>query len=97
VTAIKEMPRVQECTVEQCSYNHDGCRAFAITIGSMEHAHCTTFIDISVQGGLEKVIAQVGACQRADCRHNDNLECHAPAIRVAPGRDQADCMTYDPV
>ncbi len=96
MTGVLEMPRVQECTVGECSYNHNGCRAFAITVGSLNHAHCDTFIDVSAKGGLEKVIAQVGACKRSDCRHNDDLECHAPAIRVAPGRHSADCMTYDP-
>jgi hypothetical protein len=91
-----EMPPVQECVATSCAYNHTGdCRAFAITIGSPDHAHCHTFIEMPVRGGVEAMIAQVGACKRADCRHNSGLECHAPAIRVGPDNDMADCLTYD--
>ncbi|MEV4542724.1 DUF1540 domain-containing protein [Micromonospora echinaurantiaca] len=97
MTAAMEMPRVQECVVVACGYNHTGdCHAFAITIGSMDHAHCRTFIELpTVQAGVDGLIAQVGACQRSDCRHNDQLECHAPAIKVGPDNDMADCITYD--
>ena len=35
MTQMLEMPRVQKCSVSECGYNHDGCTAFAITIGSM--------------------------------------------------------------
>ncbi|MEV0729482.1 DUF1540 domain-containing protein [Polymorphospora sp. NPDC050346] len=93
MTQMLEMPRVQECTVTDCGYNHDGCRAFAITIGETT-ASCDTFIDTSAKGGLDMVIAQVGACKRAECRFNAELECRAPSIRVAPGQDLADCMTF---
>ena len=49
MTAAMEMPRVQECVVAACAYNHTGdCHAFAITIGSMDHAHCHTFIELPV-------------------------------------------------
>jgi len=48
-----------------------------------------------VRGGLDQLVAQVGACSRADCRHNADLECHAPAITVGPDMDMADCMTYE--
>ncbi|WP_229403092.1 DUF1540 domain-containing protein [Micromonospora okii] len=91
-----EMPPVQECVVATCAYNHTGdCHAFAITIGSADHAHCHTFVEMPVRGGVEAMTAQVGACKRADCRHNSGLECHAPAIRVGPDNDMADCLTYD--
>ncbi|MDG4769587.1 MULTISPECIES: DUF1540 domain-containing protein [Micromonosporaceae] len=98
MTAMMEMPRVQECTAVECAYNqHEGCHAFAITIGTeADSASCTTFFDISSKGGLDAVIAQVGACKRADCRFNAELECRAPAIRVGPSRETADCMTYEP-
>ncbi|MET7705194.1 DUF1540 domain-containing protein [Micromonospora sp. NPDC005413] len=96
MTAALEMPRVQECVVAACAYNNAGdCHAFAITIGSMDHAHCHTFFESSVRGGVESLIAQVGACQRSDCRHNEQLECHASSIKVGPDNDLADCMTYD--
>ncbi|GIJ80874.1 protein of unknown function [Micromonospora phaseoli] len=96
MTAAMEMPRVQECVVAACAYNHTGdCHAFAITIGSLDHAHCHTFIEMpAVRAGVDGQIAQVGACQRADCRHNEQLECQAPSIRVGPDADMADCMTY---
>ncbi|MEK8104776.1 DUF1540 domain-containing protein [Micromonospora sp. M12] len=72
MTDMLEMPRVHECTVTDCGYNHDGCHAFAITIGQ-PNASCATFIDTSAKGGLDRVIAQVGACKRADCQHNAEL------------------------
>ena len=95
MTRAMEMPRVEECAVRSCAYNHtNDCHAFAITIGSSDHAHCHTFIEAPVRGGIEQINAQVGACQRADCQHNSDLECHAPAITVGPGTDLADCQTY---
>lgn len=93
MTQMLEMPRVQECTVSGCSYNHDGCRAFAITIGRA-NSECDTFMDSSAKGGFDQVIAQVGACKRAECKFNHELECRAPAISVGQGTDIADCMTY---
>ena len=68
--------------------------AGAITIGG-DHAHCGTFIDVSTKGGLD-VQAHVGACHRSECRHNSSLECHADGVRVGPGQDLADCLTYEP-
>ncbi|MFI6825438.1 DUF1540 domain-containing protein [Micromonospora sp. NPDC050187] len=94
MTSAVQMPPVEECTVTRCSYNENGCRAFAITVGSSAHARCHTFVEMPVRGGIEMMVAQVGACQRADCRHNSELECHAPGIRV--GEESADCLTYAP-
>src|SRR5215204_1970987 len=68
------MPPVSECTVSGCSYNdHDhGCHAFAITVSGHDgSADCGTFIPLTVRGGLPRAEAQVGACQRTDCVHND--------------------------
>ncbi|MEU5787562.1 DUF1540 domain-containing protein [Micromonospora purpureochromogenes] len=97
MTTSIEMPRVQECTVASCAYNRtNDCHAFAITVGSSDHARCHTFVEMPVRGGIEQLIAQVGACSRSDCRHNSELECHAPAITVAPDQDMADCVTYQP-
>ncbi len=95
MTDMLEMPKVSECTVTGCGYNHDGCHAFAITIGR-DAASCDTFIDTSSKGGLDRVVAQVGACKRTDCTYNIDMECGAPAIRVAAGKDIADCQTYSP-
>lgn len=97
MSATLEMPHVAECTVLGCDYNHDGCRAFAVTISSAHAgatASCATFIDIGARGGLDRVVAQVGACQRTDCMFNDALECRAEAVRIGPGGGTAHCLTY---
>lgn len=91
---ITDMPPVQECSASACGYNHSGCHAPAVTIGGEGSAHCTTFVDTSVKGGLDLVTASVGACSHTDCTHNDKMVCHASAIRVGPGRDPGDCLTY---
>jgi hypothetical protein len=97
MTTLLEMPRVSDCSVAGCSYNHDGCHAFAVTISDKgDDALCTTFIPLTVKGGLDMVIAQVGACQRPDCQHNEALACRAPAVRIGSGADKADCLTFSP-
>lgn len=94
MAALIEMPHVVECGVTGCSYNHDGCTAFAVTIDG--DADCVTFIDIAARGGLDRVVAQVGACQRTDCAFNAELECSAEAVRIGPGGGTANCLTYTP-
>lgn len=92
------MPAVDECTVAGCSYNHGGCHAFAITVGGAAGSSgCGTFIPLSTKGGLDKVVAQVGACSRSECRHNADLECTATGVRIGAGGDTAaNCLTYEP-
>ena len=34
----------------------------------------------------------VGACHRAECVHNENLECTAASVRVGAGADVADVV-----
>jgi hypothetical protein len=94
MTQMMAMPRVQTCTVSGCGYNHNGCTAFAITIGRSS-SECDTFIDTADKGGTGQVEAQVGACKRSECVHNTELECHAPSITVGAGPDRADCLTYE--
>jgi hypothetical protein len=96
MTASLEMPAVAECTVTGCSYNdHSGCHAYAVTIGgSNGDAECATFVPLQAKGGLPMVTSKVGACQRADCVHNESLECTAESIRVGGGSDTADCLTF---
>ena len=91
MATLTEMPHV-ECTVAGCSYNHDGCTAFAVTID--DSTDCVTFIDIGTRGGLDRVVAQVGACQRSSCTFNNDLECTATAVRIGPGGGTANCLTY---
>jgi hypothetical protein len=94
MTQMMEMPRVETCTVTGCGYNHGGCTAFAITIGRSS-SECDTFIDGSESNGIGQAIAQVGACKRGDCKHNTDLEYHAPAIVVGQSGASADCLTYE--
>lgn len=89
--------QVAGCSVSKCSFNdhEEGCSAQAITVGGkQDHASCATFIDISVSGGLSKVVAGVGACQRNECVHNDHLMCNATSVHIGPGADSADCLSY---
>jgi hypothetical protein len=95
MTQMMAMPRVQTCTVTGCGYNHNGCTAFAITIGRAGSAACDTFIDTGEEGGMGEVVAQVGACKRSECVHNTELECHAPSIMVGAAEDRADCLTFE--
>lgn len=101
MTSLLDLPRVSDCSVAGCSYNHDGCHAAAVTIGGHgSQAECATFIPLSVKGGLDRVVAQVGACQRGECVHNESLECHAEAVRIGGGvasdHLEAGCLTYSP-
>ena len=91
MTAVLQMPQVRACSVTSCSYNHDGCHAYAITVA--DEATCATFVEMPLKGGVEP-LGMVGACQQADCAHNTGLECHAPAIEV--GAATADCQTFLP-
>ncbi|MTD13298.1 DUF1540 domain-containing protein [Nakamurella sp. YIM 132087] len=97
MTAAVDMPKISECTVSGCSYNdHSSCHAFAVTIGGANgDAECATFIPLADKGGLPTVTGQVGACQRADCVHNESLECTAGTVKIGAGHDLADCLTYE--
>jgi hypothetical protein len=90
-----EMPAVSESA---CSYNHDhDCHAYAITVGGRNgSADCATFVPLDARGGLPRVVPQVGACSRADCVHNRDLECSASEVKVGMGMGDhsANCLTY---
>ncbi len=95
MTSVLDLPVVSMCTVEGCSYNHDGCHAGAITVGGHgDAASCTTFIALDAKGGLQAVTAHVGACQRVDCTHNSSLECTAASVNIGSLADPADCLTF---
>lgn len=91
MASMLEMPQVTDCTATSCAYNHDGCHAFAVNIDSS--AACGTFLSLNEKGGLD-VVAQVGACQRQDCVHNEALECRAASITVGSTSANADCLSY---
>lgn len=90
---MTDLPAVA-CTVAGCSYNHEGCHAPAINVD--ENDACSTFLPLGVDGGLPKVIAHVGACQRTDCVHNEHAVCGAAAVRISGGDGPAHCETYQP-
>lgn len=81
---------VKTCTVTACAYNNDGCTAEAVTI--TDHG-CATFISLDARGGLPTAGAHVGACQRANCKSNEDLMCTASAITV--GESTADCLSFE--
>lgn len=85
---------VKSCTVSACAYNDSGCTAFAVTIGGAAGAPaCGTFVKLDARGGIEGAQGVVGACQRLECVHNDDLMCAADAIEV--GGDTAACLVYE--
>ena len=72
----------------------DGCTAFAITMGGNEGAaSCGTFVALDARGGMPNADSQVGACQRLECKYNNDLMCSAEAITV--GGDSAACELYE--
>ena len=86
VTAVKS------CATTSCAFNSGGCTAFAVTIGGTDKATCTTFITLDARGGLPVAGGQVGACQRLECMHNNNLMCGAEGIDIS---DTATCTSYE--
>ena len=92
----KSMPQVQACEATECLYNHDGkCHTFGITVGGDEPC-CDTFMQGSQKGGMQDIIAGVGACHVSSCAFNSDFECSANAISVAMKSGHADCATYKP-
>lgn len=88
------LPIVSSCSVSSCGFNHDGCRAHAISVVSGGHAHCGTRVDTADKGGVADAAA-VGACTRTDCVHNEDMSCTAEAIQVGASADRADCLTFE--
>ncbi|GAA2518147.1 DUF1540 domain-containing protein [Rarobacter incanus] len=99
MSTVADLPQIAECSVDGCSYNTEhACHAGAITIGGASSASCATFIPLSVKGGLDKVVAEVGACHRSDCSHNSHLECGAASVRIGAGPDNVShpgCLTFE--
>ena len=88
-----QLPIVSTCSVEGCSYNHDhDCHAGAITV--LGGTSCGTYVSNGTSDAGVPERAQVGACHRSDCVHNDKLECQAESVSIGPGDDPADCLTF---
>jgi hypothetical protein len=98
-----EMPVVVECSAAHCAYNQENhCYAKAITVGGRAHPACDTFVsddepDIPAHRQSTATFAGVGACKTIMCRHNRDLECGSPSIRVEPHASHADCATFESV
>ncbi|MBP3223580.1 MAG: DUF1540 domain-containing protein [Actinomycetaceae bacterium] len=83
-----------DCTSTTCAYNNHGCTALAVTIGgNTKEATCSTFIALDMRGGLPTADGHVGACQRIDCKHNNELMCEAPEIIITG--NTAHCTSYE--
>ncbi|MDO5670237.1 MAG: DUF1540 domain-containing protein [Corynebacterium sp.] len=89
---MSTITQISSCTTTACAFNNEGCTAFAINVGGSENPSCATFTTIDLRAGLAEAEGQVGACQRLDCAHNDDLMCTAASITV--GGDAALCETY---
>ncbi|MBI4495555.1 MAG: DUF1540 domain-containing protein [Deltaproteobacteria bacterium] len=91
----KQMPKVLECEVQECSYNKNKvCHAMAITVGGLKHPMCDTFLKSAQKGGVPDMTGGVGACKEDDCKFNRSLECNAPGIHVGTHMDHGDCKTF---
>ena len=86
------MPKVAACAVSDCAYNVGGCHAFAVTVNTA--SECSTYIPRVEKAGAPEVNAQVGACQRASCAFNMDLECTAKDVTFAHSELGAECLTF---
>ncbi len=93
---MMEMPQIQQCEVEKCSYNQNQeCHALAITVGHGSRPMCDTFWQAEMKGGDPSQNGRVGACRTVDCMFNQSLECQADnGISVGSMGDDADCLTF---
>lgn len=91
---MASVTQIKSCSTTSCAFNHDGCTAFAITVGGDAGTpSCDTFISLDARGGLPVAEGHVGACQRLECVHNTDLMCTAEAVTV--GGDTAACLSYE--
>lgn len=95
MTALPTLPLITVCHVTECSFNHDGCHAPAVTIGGNgSGAQCATYVPLSIEAGVPGASAEVGACQRTECVFNKALLCTADAVQIGTSPTAADCLTY---
>jgi hypothetical protein len=94
-TKTLEMPEVAGCEATECAYNRDRlCRARAITVGDGTRPMCDTAFHAGSHTHGE-MIAGVGACKVAHCRHNNDLECQADVIQVVLSGSIPLCGTFE--
>jgi hypothetical protein len=96
-TLILELSTVDTCAATACAYNLERkCHARAITIGDGAHPACDTFCELDHHvSAARSSPAGVGACKVEVCRHNRDLECEAPSIRLEQHSSHADCATFE--
>ncbi|MFC1467711.1 DUF1540 domain-containing protein [Verrucomicrobiota bacterium] len=88
-----DMPCIQDCSVTECTYNHDkSCHARAVTIGDGTHPGCDTFFNSGKHCGSMSM-AGVGACKVSACMFNTDFECQASEIQVDSDSSGAICKT----
>lgn len=90
---MSNITKISACTTTSCAFNNDGCTAFAVNVGGEGAASCVTFSTIDLRAGLDSANAQVGACKRLDCVHNEDLMCGMTEISVSG--DAAQCDAYE--
>ena len=92
-----DMPAVEECDATGCAYNVDrACHARAITIGHGVHPGCDTYVEAGHHVHDDQhACAGVGACKVEVCKHNQDLECAAPKIRVGLHGTEGQCGTFE--
>lgn len=96
IPMAKQMSKVQNCTVEDCSYNSDRkCCAMAITVGDQMEARCDTFVHLPKHVHSQGIDAGVGACKMEKCSFNEDLECSSPQIKIGKQGNNADCLTFN--
>lgn len=92
---MQTLTEITSCAVTECAFNHDGCRAGAITVGGAgAQASCVTMLTLDARGGLPVADARVGACKRIECVFNKDLMCTSPTIAI--DGDTANCTSYRP-
>ena len=90
---MSSVTKISSCTTTACAFNNDGCTAFAVNVGGNADAACTTFSTVDLRAGLAGADAQVGACKRLACAHNEDLMCGLADISVSG--DAALCGSYE--
>jgi len=90
-----EMPRINDCTARDCSYNRTlTCHTPAITVGKQEKQICVTYLKSELPGGDDSVIAGIVACKIYMCLHNRDLVCAAESLQVRLKEGHPVCQTY---
>ena len=88
--------KVNTCTVSDCAYNKgQSCHAMGITIDNPTKATCATFTPATNGvGGMETVIASIGACKATSCVNNKGMMCSADSVKIGMSEGKVSCLSY---